>query len=55
MKYLAISKSCEDHWYPKDLKLRAKIDEYLDWHHQNIRLASGGYFFGKYVSGLTGK
>ncbi len=37
------------------MKKRAKINEYLDWHHSNIRLAAGGYFFRKYVSALTGK
>jgi len=28
----------EDHWYPTDIVARAKIDEYLSWHHANIRL-----------------
>ena len=55
LRYLAISKNCADHWYPADPKNRAKVDEYLDWHHNNIRLGAGGYFFRKYVSGLTGK
>lgn len=26
-----------DHWYPKDLKSRALVDEYLEWHHNNTR------------------
>jgi len=32
--------------YPEDLKLRAKVDCYLDWHHTNTRRA-GNYMFGK--------
>jgi hypothetical protein len=37
------------------LKKRAKVDEYLDWHHNGLRLGAGGYFFRKYVSPITGK
>ena len=56
MRYLHETRGCADHWYPRaDLRKRAKIDEYLDWHHTNIRLGSGGYLFRKYVSPLTGK
>ena len=44
-----------DHWYPKNLAQRAQVNEYLDWHHNNIRLGAGGYFFRKYVSPVTGK
>ena len=55
LRYLATSRDCPDHWYPTDFKKRAKINEYLDWHHNNIRLGAGVYFFRKYVSGLTGK
>ena len=45
-----------DSLYPtKDLRKRAKIDEYLDWHHNGLRLGAGGYLFRKYVSPLTGK
>eukprot|EP01096_Ripella_sp_DP13-Kostka_P000783 TRINITY_DN1088_c0_g1_i1.p2 TRINITY_DN1088_c0_g1~~TRINITY_DN1088_c0_g1_i1.p2 ORF type:complete len:246 (+),score=117.96 TRINITY_DN1088_c0_g1_i1:70-738(+) len=27
-------------YYPKDLQVRAKINEYLHWHHQNTRLCT---------------
>lgn len=26
-----------DHWYPADLQLRARVDEYLSWQHISIR------------------
>jgi glutathione S-transferase len=25
------------HWYPKDIKQRAKVNMYLDWHHGHTR------------------
>ena len=27
-------------WYPNDLKLRAKIHQYMNWHHHNTRKSS---------------
>lgn len=30
MRYLARSRGVADHWYPADLRKRAKVDEYLD-------------------------
>ena len=32
-RYLARKFKVADHWYPKDLKSRAKLEQYLDWHH----------------------
>ena len=38
MRYLCNTRDVPDHWYPKkDLKKRALIDFYLDWHHSNTR------------------
>ena len=37
------------------MKKRAKVDEYLDWHHNGLRLGAGGFFFRKYISPFTGK
>jgi glutathione S-transferase len=28
---------CSPNWYPSDMRKRAKINMYLDWHHQNTR------------------
>ena len=49
MKFICVHKELEDHWYPnsenKDIRLLAKMDEYLDWHHQYIRRGAGHWFF----------
>mmetsp|Transcript_16520 Transcript_16520/g.14421 ORF Transcript_16520/g.14421 Transcript_16520/m.14421 type:complete len:171 (+) Transcript_16520:201-713(+) len=37
LKYLHLSRNCGDHWYPKDVKKRAIIDQGLDWHHTHLR------------------
>lgn len=37
-KYLIAAHSgVADHWYPADAQKRAKVDEYLDWHHTHTR------------------
>jgi glutathione S-transferase len=43
------------HWYPDCPRQRAKINEYLDWHHLFLRQAHGSYFFRKYASPMMGK
>uniref|UniRef100_A0A8C8VIQ8 glutathione transferase n=1 Tax=Pelusios castaneus TaxID=367368 RepID=A0A8C8VIQ8_9SAUR len=35
--YLSQKYHTPDHWYPSDLQKRAQVDEYLSWHHTNIR------------------
>ena len=37
MTYLVDKYNLPDHWYPKELQKRAKIDEYLHWHHNYLR------------------
>ena len=43
IRYLA-TKFGVDHWYPKDLQVRARIDEALAWFPGNLR--SGLFFHG---------
>lgn len=38
-----------DHWYPKDLKERAKVDEYLEWQHNSTRIGCTGYLRAKFL------
>ena len=39
LRYLCSSypEHVSDHWYPADLKLRARVDEYMQWQHANTR------------------
>jgi len=37
LRYLAQKYNAPDHWYPKDLYARTRVDQYLDWHHRNLR------------------
>ncbi|KAI3468748.1 hypothetical protein Pfo_025411 [Paulownia fortunei] len=39
-----------DHWYPADLRKRAKIHSVLDWHHSNLRRGSVGYIFNSTIA-----
>ena len=37
MRYLCASRNLPDHYYPNDIKQRARVDSWLDWHHTNLR------------------
>ncbi len=37
LRYLHDRYGTADHWYPKDPIKRAKVNEYLDWHHSALR------------------
>lgn len=37
IRYLAKEKNIPDKWYPKDSKKQARVDEYLEWQHNNTR------------------
>ncbi|KAK4478904.1 hypothetical protein RD792_014411 [Penstemon davidsonii] len=39
-----------DHWYPADVRQRAKIHSVLDWHHSNLRRGSAGYNFNTIIA-----
>ena len=44
MKYVCETRPVADHWYPKDISVRSKIDEYMSWHHTNLRIGAGFTF-----------
>ncbi|EDV22207.1 expressed hypothetical protein [Trichoplax adhaerens] len=44
IQFLAQKYETPNHWYPTDIKRRAKIDEYLSW-HDNCRQATGILFY----------
>lgn len=52
-RYLASQNQIDDHWYPKDAKIRARIDEYLEWQHVNTRQTCTQYFVLGYLKPRT--
>ena len=44
MKYVCETRALADHWYPKDIMVRSKIDEYMSWHHTNLRIGAAFTF-----------
>ncbi|KAK7867896.1 hypothetical protein R5R35_002820 [Gryllus longicercus] len=55
LRYLCRERNVPEHWYPKDVKGQAKVDEYLEWQHTNTRMC-GMLFMLKWVyPSTTGK
>lgn len=51
MRYIAIKFNVADHWFPrKDLQKAAKIDEFLNWQHLNIRKPDVQIFVNMFLS-----
>ena len=47
IKYLAAKYKVADHWFPSgDLKVQARINEYLDWQHTGLRQDGTAVFRG---------
>lgn len=56
MKYLVTKYQLPDHWYPADPQRQAKIDEYLHWHHSNLRVGAAHTIFNKvFLPNMTGQ
>jgi glutathione S-transferase len=49
MRFLCERMGLADHWYPADAHERARVDEYLDWHHTHTRRGVP-LFFHKYMA-----
>ncbi|XP_068235988.1 glutathione S-transferase theta-1-like [Palaemon carinicauda] len=49
LRYIASKYDKSGQWYPEDLEIRVKIDEYLDWQHTNTRKHGVGYFYNKII------
>lgn len=45
MQYLVSKYHLPDHWYPSELKQRAKINEFLSWYHTSMHDGASPYFF----------
>ncbi|GJQ65459.1 GstT1 [Trypoxylus dichotomus] len=50
LKYLAKTRNIKGNYYPQDAQIQARIDEYLEWQHLNVRFICSLYFFRKFVS-----
>lgn len=48
--YIAESYNVDNQWYPKDLKIRARINAYFHWHHQNTREPIMNFLIGKMLA-----
>lgn len=54
--YLGRKQIIPERWYPRDLKSLVRIDEYLQWQHNNLFLGAGMLFYMQLVEPLrTGK
>ncbi|KAG8224351.1 hypothetical protein J437_LFUL004307 [Ladona fulva] len=49
MRYICQTRNIDDPWYPKDPKLRARVDEYLEWQHIDIRGNTMNYLMNKFI------
>uniref|UniRef100_UPI002B4E57E5 glutathione S-transferase theta-1-like n=1 Tax=Lineus longissimus TaxID=88925 RepID=UPI002B4E57E5 len=56
LQYLAEKHNVPDHWWPKDLNKRAKVNEYMNWQHYNLRWNGSMVFQHKaLIPRLTGR
>ena len=42
LKYLADRHAVADHWYPRELRARARVNAALDWQHFSLRRGAAG-------------
>jgi len=54
-RYLAREKEVADHWYPRDSRAQARVDEYLEWQHLGTRMNCAGYFIARWLMPMTTK
>lgn len=38
-----------EHWYPRDIKTRSRVNEFLSWQHLNIRMNSSIYVWMQFI------
>ncbi|CRL04366.1 CLUMA_CG017459, isoform A [Clunio marinus] len=48
-RYLNDKYQINEHWYPKDIRTRALVDEYMEWQHNNTRMGCAMYFQVKWL------
>ncbi|XP_047482602.1 glutathione S-transferase theta-1-like [Penaeus chinensis] len=47
LRFIASKYDSTGKWYPQELEVRCKVDEYLDWQHLNTRAHGMGFFRNK--------
>lgn len=47
--YLAEVFNVDNSWYPKDFKIRGRINAFIHWHHQGVREPCMSYLVGKFT------
>jgi len=56
LRYLCRTFPVDDHWYPKDSKQMARVDEFMSWQHLTLRAHGAMYFRTKVLAPrMTGK
>jgi len=56
LRYLSREKNLSENFYPKESKAQARVDEFLEWQHNNVRAFCAMYFQKKWlIPILTGK
>uniref|UniRef100_A0A8C6T1W9 glutathione transferase n=1 Tax=Neogobius melanostomus TaxID=47308 RepID=A0A8C6T1W9_9GOBI len=55
MEYMAEKFNTPDHWFPKDLQKRARVNEYLSWQHLGIRMHGSKMFWMKLMAPVVFK
>ncbi|GAB0091828.1 glutathione S-transferase theta-1 [Sergentomyia squamirostris] len=55
LRYLATKSSLIVRWYPGGARTRARVDEYLEWHHLNVRGTLANYFSEAWLQPLLTK
>nr|XP_016927773.1 glutathione S-transferase theta-1 [Drosophila suzukii] len=54
IRYLADKGQFDEKLYPKSVEARARVDEFLEWQHLNIRLACSLYFRDAWLFPMNG-
>ncbi|XP_075168355.1 glutathione S-transferase theta-1-like [Haematobia irritans] len=55
LRYLSDKGQFSDKLYPKDTKIRAKVDEFLEWQHLGLRLGCSSYFVHLWLLPMSGQ
>lgn len=48
-RYLTSTHKIPENWYPRDIKARALVDEYLEYQHNAVRMPCAMYFQSKWL------